>query len=201
MITAKDILTNDEIEEIYKDIRTNPKYVKHAQLQQKYKAQGKLLQAALEGKILKEMEIAVFEMTAREYIKSHLKMIDLDNQMTEDDRKKVKILSSSLYMLSDVVTSMILEINSTLSKYTKHKLHEFDNLQNALKESKVCISRFDNRMNDEKISSLFGDCADNLYELIYNKSSSYQNKLEKYLKTKEDAKGANKKVKRNAEVA
>ena len=49
-------LNQQTIEEIYKDIRSSKQYMKHAQLQNQYKKSGQWAKAALEGKILKEME-------------------------------------------------------------------------------------------------------------------------------------------------
>ena len=44
----------------------------------------------------------------------------------------------------------------------------------------MLVSKFDNQINDEKASFLFGQMSDNLYEMVYNKASSYVNKLRSY---------------------
>ena len=57
---------------------------------------------------------------------------------------------------------------------------EYNKLQNALNEAKSCVRVFDNLTNDEKVINMFGDGCDNLYKLVFNKASSFVNKVKKY---------------------
>lgn len=98
-------------------------------------------------------------------------------------------------MLSDVLDSYIMDLNQLMKKHTDHRVYGFDKLNQAVKEAKKVVAHFDVTINDEKAASLFGDFADDLYKLIFNKSSSYYNKL------KNHAEKANKNTPQDAKVA
>lgn len=188
-------LSQQTIEEIYKDIRSSKQYMKHAQLQNQYKKSGQWARAALEGKILKEMENAVWAEVAKQYIDRTQMTYDLIASMSEGDRHNMNILANAIVMLADVLDVLVMDTNSILKKYVSGRSTEFDKLKTALSEAKGIVSYFDNKIADEKAASMFGDCSDNLYKLVFNKASSYVNKLKKY------EEGLNKKTARISKVA
>ena len=188
-------LNQQTIEEIYKDIRSSKQYIKHAQLQSQYKKSGQWARAALEGKILKEMEQAVWAEVAKQYIDRTQLTMDVVASMSDDDRHKMNIFANAIVMLADVLDNLVMDTDSILKKYVSGKNTEFDKLKSALSEAKGIVSYFDNKIADEKAADMFGQCSDNLYKLIFNKASSYVNKLKKYEEK------LNSKTSRNAEVA
>ena len=181
-------LSKETIAEIYREIRSDKRYMKHAELQRKYKLQGKWVQATLEGKIMIEMERAVWNEVAKKYIDRTRITADVILSMSEEDRHKMNILANSIVMLADVLDNLVMDTNSTLQKYVSGKSTEFDNLKAALGEAKGIVSYFDNKIADEKAADMFGQISDKLYKLIFNQASLYVNKLEKY------AEGLNKKA-------
>lgn len=188
-------LTQQTIDEIYREIRSDKRYMKHAELQRKYKLQGKWVQAALEGKIMIEMERAVFNEVAKQYIDRTRITAEAIMSMSDEDRHKMNILANSIVMLADVLDNLVMDTDSILKKYVTGKNTEFDKLKSALSEAKGIVSYFDNKIADEKAAAMFGTAADNLYKLIFNKASSYVNKLKKYEES------VAKKIARNAKVA
>lgn len=188
-------LNQQTIEEIYKDIRSSKQYIKHAQLQSQYKKSGQWARAALEGKILKEMEQAVWAEVAKQYIDRTQLTMDVVASMSDDDRSKMNILANAIVMLADVLDNLVMDTDSILKNYVSGKNTEFDKLKSALSEAKGIVSYFDNKIADDKAASMFGDCSDNLYKLVFNKASSYVNKLKKYEES------VNKKVARLSKVA
>lgn len=188
-------LNQQTIEEIYKDIRSSKQYMKHAQLQNQYKKSGQWAKAALEGKILKEMEQAVWAEVAKQYIDRTQITMDVVASMSDEDRHKMNILANAIVMLADVLDNLVMDTDSILKKYVSGKNTEFDKLKSALAEAKGIVSYFDNKIADEKAADMFGQCSDNLYKLIFNKASSYVNKLKKYEEK------LNSKTLRNTEVA
>jgi hypothetical protein len=188
-------LSKETIAEIYREIRSDKRYMKHAELQRKYKLQGKWAQAALEGKIMLELERAVWNEVAKQYIDRTQITTDVILSMSEEDRHKMNVLTNSIVMLADVLDNLVMDTNSTLQKYVSGKSTEFDNLKAALGEAKGIVRYFDNKIADEKAADMFGQISDRLYKLIFNQASSYVNKLEKY------AEELNKKAASVSEVA
>lgn len=188
-------LNQQTIEEIYKEIRSHKDYMKHAKLQNEYKRRGQWAKAAMEGKILKDMEQAVWAEVAKQYIDRTQITMDVVASMSDEDRHNMNILANSIVMLADVLDNLVMDMDSILKKYVTGKNTEFDKLKSALSEAKGIVSYFDNKIADEKAADMFGRCSDNLYKLIFNKASSYVNKLEKY------AEEINKKAASVSEVA
>ena len=191
----ENFLTKEQIEEIYKDIYAQPEYRRLAEKHKKFKISGNIAQALIYAKKMKDYEIGVFEGIARRYIDANRITCDWLSAMPENDRKFLSILSYAVYMLSDVLDSYIMDLNQLMKKHTDHKVYGFDKLNQAVKEARKVVTHFDGTITDEKATSLFGDFADDLYKLIFNKSSSYYNNLKKYEES------INKKAARNAEVA
>lgn len=191
----ENFLTKEQIEEIYKDIYAQPEYRKMAEKHKKFKISGNIAQALIYAKKMKDYEVGVFEGIARRYINANRITCDWLSAMPDSDRKFLSILSYAVYMLSDVLDSYIMDLNQLMKKHTDHRVYGFDKLNQAVKEAKKVVAHFDVTINDEKAASLFGDFADDLYKLIFNKSSSYYNKL------KNHAEKANKKTSQDAKVA
>lgn len=189
------MLSESDIKEIYKDIYASREYRKMADKYQQLNIQGNYAKAAICAKKMKEYEIGVFEGIARKYIDKNRLMHDWVSAMSEQDRKNLSILSYSIFMLSDVLETFIFDVNSLLKKYSDRKTVGFDKLNEALKEARKVVAHFDATMDDDKASYIFGDCSDNLHKLIFNKASSYMNKLKAY------AKETNKNTPRDAKVA
>lgn len=191
----ENILTKEAIEEIYKDIYASKEYRKLADKHQQLIKTGKVAQSVIYAKKMKDYEVGVFEGIARRYIDAHRITCDWVSAMPENDRKNLSILSYAVYMLSDVLDNYIMDLNLLMKKHTDHRVYGFDKLNQAVKEARKVVVHFDGTIGDEKATSLFGDVSDYLYKLIFNKSSSYYNKLKKH------EKNVNKKAPRNAKVA
>ena len=191
----ENVLAKEEIEEIYKEIRMNPNYQKHAKLHHEYMKSSQFVKAAIEAKTMKDIEVMVFTELAKQRVNTIRVVKEKISLMSEEDRNFLNITSNALRMLSDLVEVFIMDANSILAKYDLNGIKEYDKLKVALAESKACVKTFDTLTNDDKITSLFGDCADNLYKMVFNKASSFVNKVKKY------EEGINKKTSRNAKVA
>lgn len=191
----KDILSEIDIKEIYKDIYASPEYRKMKEKYHKFRIQGNFAQMLVMSKKMKDYEVGVFEGIARRYIDRNRIVNDCLASMSVEDRKNLSIMSYGVYMLADVLEIFIMDINQLMKKNTEQRVCGFDKLKKALKEASKVVSHFDTTMSDEKASSMFGDASDNLYKLTFNKASSYYNKLKKH------AESVNKKTARNAKVA
>ena len=189
------MLSNIDIEEIYKDIYAQPEYRKLAEKHKKFKISGNIAQAFIYAKKMKDYEIGVFEGIARRYIDANRITCEWVSAMPKENRRMLSVLSYAVYMHSDVLESYIMDLNGLMKKNTGRRVCGFDKLNEAVKEAKKVVTNFDKAINDEKATTLFGNMTDDLYKLIFNKSSSYYNKLNKYAET------VNKKAASGTEVA
>lgn len=141
-----------------------------AEKHKKFKLSGNIAQALIYAKKMKDYEVGVFEGIARRYINVNRITCDWLSAMSESDRKFLSILSYAVYMLSDVLDGYIMDLNQLMKKHTDHRVYGFDKLNQAVKEAKKVVAHFDVTINDEKATSLFGDFADDLYKLVFNKA-------------------------------
>jgi hypothetical protein len=188
-------LSQETIEEIYKDIRVSPKYMKHANQYSYLIKNGRYIEAAKEAKIMKNIEEEIFSEIAKSYINSNAYTVGVINSMKEEDRHKMNIIANAMFLLSDVLNVFVIDANSILHKYGLWKMKDYEKIQELLLETNKKVAHFDQVMKDDKASSLFGDSSDKLYKLVFNQANSYVTKLKKY------EEGLNKKIARNAEVA
>ena len=137
----------------------------------------------------------VFSVIAKKYINRHNIMQGVVDCMGDEDKEKMNIYANALYLLSDVLDSMILDTNDILKKYDACDASGFDKLSSVLKETKGLVAHFYTLMDDKRATDIFGDCSYKLYKLVFNQSSSYVNKLKRY------AEDVNKKSARVSEVA
>lgn len=172
------ILSKENIKAIYYEIYASRQYREMIDKFQKHNLNGNLVQATLMARKMKEYEIKVFEGIAKKYISINNVTDDIISSMNENDRKILNVLSNGLYLISDVINSIVIDVNTILNKYSNGKACNFDKLQELLMETKGLIKHFDTNLDHEKASILFGSMSDNLYKMIYNKANSYINKLE-----------------------
>jgi hypothetical protein len=174
------ILSKDEIEQIYKEIRLNPEYLKHQHKYNQWVRQGDYMKAHFEQKVMKEMEIKTFEIVAKQRINIWEIVKEKIAHIPDEDKQYLNISSNALRMIADVIEVFIMDINTIMKRNGLNDVDEYNKLQNALNEAKSCVRVFDNLTNDEKVINMFGDGCDNLYKLVFNKASSFVNKVKKY---------------------
>jgi hypothetical protein len=182
-------------EQILAEVRKNPLYITMKENYETNKRRGNIAQACLYFKKMKQFEADKFVEAAHVVAQKQKFVDDFVNSLNEDDRKNMNILANAMVMLSDVLETMIFDVNTILKKYNASKMTEFNKLSALLKETKGFVRHFDTRLNDEEASFMFGQMSDNLYEMIFNKSASFVRKLKAYEKKR------NKNTPRNAEVA
>lgn len=176
----KEILSKEEVDSIYKEIRLSPEYKKHADLYAAYVRKGQYTKSMYEAGLMKRFEVETFEKVAKERINIWKEVQKKIDAMSNEDKHTMNILSNALRMMSDVVEVFIRETNSILKKYELNNMQEYDKLEQASQEAYKCVRRFETYTQDEKVTNLFGDGCDNLYKLIFNKASSFVNKVKKH---------------------
>lgn len=175
-------LSESQLREVYKDIRNLPVYQKHSLLYKQNLSQFKYIEAKKHAEIMKAIETQAFAQIEKKYIDVNMEADMAIESMSYEDVQTMNILSNAMCMLSDVLNNFVINTNAIFQKYNMDKCTRYENLKNLLKETNMLVSKFDNQMNDEKASFLFGQMSDNLYEMVYNKASSYVNKLRSYEK-------------------
>ena len=167
------VITEDVRKNVMREIYANPIYINLNKKYQRYRKQGDFAQALVYSK-------KMFAMLAQRYINKHNIMQGIVDSMNEEDKQKMNILANAMYLLSDVLDSMITDTNRILKKYDACDTTGFDKLSKALKETQGLVAHFDTLMDNDKASTMFGECSDKLYKLVFNQSSSYVNKLKRY---------------------
>lgn len=173
-------ITEERRKNVMREIYANPIYINLNKKYQRYRKQGDFAQALVYSKKMKNFEDEVFAMIAQKYINKHNIMQGIVDSMSEEDKQKMNIYANALYLLSDVLDSMILDTNDILKKYDACDASGFDKLSSVLKETKGLIAHFYTLMDDKRATGIFGDCSYKLYKLIFNQASSYVNKLRRY---------------------
>lgn len=173
-------ITEDVRKNVMREIYANPIYINLNKKYQRYRKQGDFAQALVYSKKMKNFEDEVFAMIAQRYINKHNIMQGIVDSMNEEDKQKMNILANAMYLLSDVLDSMITDTNRILKKYDACDTTGFDKLSKALKETQGLVVHFDALMDNDKASGIFSNCSDKLYKLVFNQSSSYVNKLKRY---------------------
>lgn len=188
-------ITEDVRQNVMREIYANPTYISLNKKYQQHRKQGNFAQALVFSKKMKNFEMEVFSVIAKKYINRHNIMQGVVDSMGSDDREKMNIYANALYLLSDVLDSMILDTNGILRKYDACDASGFDKLSSVLKETKGMIAHFYTLMDDSRATDIFEECSYKLYKLVFNQASSYVNKLRRY------AEDSNKKAARLSEMA
>ena len=175
-----DVILEDIRKCVLKELYENPIYTdlrnKHRDfLKKRLYAQAVILKNKMES-----FEKKAFEQTEKWYIERHKRMDSVVASMSKDDRNQMNVLANAMYVISDVLDCMITNTNGILSKYGANNTAEFNRLREVMKETTWYVAHFDTLMDNQKASNLFGEASDRLYNLAYNQSSSYVNKLKRY---------------------
>lgn len=168
------------IEKTYEDIHKQKSYIKLKETHKALLSRKNFAQAMLIAQKMKDYEVDVFEGVLRSYLGKRRISEDIVKSMSIEDRKKMNILANSMLLLSDVLDAMTMDAQSIMKKYTGGRITDFEKLNNVLKETKPLVSYFDNQLKDEKAQTIFGECSDNLYKMVFNKASSFVNKLKRH---------------------
>lgn len=187
---------NPEIHrQVMLDIYAMPAYRELLEKQRDFMKAGLYANAIMIGQRMEKIKEKVYLEIAKKYISSEAYANQIIASFSEEERREMTILANALYLMSDTLDSMVMEIHSILKKRGLDEDSHFDKLSTVLKECKKAVYRFDTLLNDDYASKLAGDMSDSMYKLVYNKASSFSKKLKDY------AEKTNKKAARNAKVA
>ena len=188
-------ITPEIDKQVMLDIYAMPDYRKLLEKQREFMKAGLYANAIVIGQRMEKIKERVYLEIAKKYISSEAYANQVIASFSEEERREMTILANALYLMSDTLDSMVMEIHSILKKRGLDEDSHFDKLSTVLKESKKAVYRFDMLLSDDYASKLAGDMSDSMYKLVYNKASSFSKKLKDY------AERADKKAARNAKVA
>lgn len=189
-------LPKDVEKMILKEIHGTEKYMKLAAAYQELRLRNKIMQAHALSKKMKEIEDQVFSEFLKETTAQRESMSNILSPMSEEDRTMMNSYANSLIMMADVIEVIIMEMNQKVKKYRPDmRIVMFDKLNHLCNECKKNVSMLDDTLKSDYATNLFGETADDLFEMVVNKAKSFCNKLKRYEER------VNKKTPRDAEVA
>lgn len=188
----ENVITPEIDKQVMLDIYAMPDYRKLLEKQREFMKAGLYANAIMIGQRMEKIKEMVYLEIAKKYISSEAYANQVIASFSEEEREKMTILANALYLMSDTLDSMVMEIHSILKKRGLDDDSHFDKLSSVLKESKKAVYRFDMLLSDDYASKLAGDMSDSMYKLVYNKASSFSKKLKDY---------AEKEAKKRAKVA
>ena len=174
------VILEDIRKSVLNEVYKNPIYADLRKKHQDFLKKRLYAQASILSEKMKSFEKRAFEQTEKWYVERHKKMHSVVESMNQDDKHQMNVLANAMYVISDVLDSMITNTNDILDKYGARNTTEFNRLREVMKETTWYVAHFDTLMDNNRASSLFGEASDKLYKLVYNQSSSYVNKLKRY---------------------
>lgn len=186
---TKEDLPKDVLRELQAEIDKEPKM---AALKQQWGAlvkKGLYAQALQVHRFIEKIENQVLDEYLREYTGEAERMDKLMLSMTDDDRERMNTNVNSIIFLCDMVETLVSDSNQLLHKYhPHHNLEMFDRLTEIGKEAKDHV-RFMASCTKELYQVTFADCADDLTEMVTNKTRSFMRKLRKKTEKVEEKQG------------
>lgn len=177
-----------QLEDVVKrELRKNSKYLA---LEKKYVAcvagRNYVMAMQLRDAMTKIENIVRAEILGR-YHKEAEQMRVLVRSMKEDDQMLMNVYGNLLCMLVDILDITIIDTNTLLRKYhPSFHIDMFDKIKQLGKECTMHVKMYDMAVKDEWHQNLYGDTADKMYKMCFNKSKSFINKLAKRAENEKD---------------
>lgn len=177
----KQELPKEALDIIRKQIQQNPRYIELSRKRNEFIKRGNYMMAMKTFEATSKVE----DLCKQEYMKVYANevrlMSDLVKTMSEDDQMLMNIYGNLLCMLVDITEISILNTNQLLHKYhPSYRMDMFDKIAELGEAAKNHVKIYDSVVRDDYHQNLYGDTADKMYELCFNKSKSFINKLQKH---------------------
>lgn len=191
-------LPKDIVETLLANVRRKPEYIKLMNNRAQYLNKRMYVKAASVEKAMKDIELMSIKLYFENMQKEQDRVNKLFASMKEEDSDMLSAYTFAIGMCSDVIESMIMEIDSIYKKYNAPPITAHFKAMRALcSEAKTQVRYFDGSLTtDDFYASSFGDACDNLLELAVNKSKGFIRRVRKH-----NEKNANKEASRNSKVA
>ena len=133
---------------------------------------GRYVVAAMLAKDIKEIEKKVLQNCIDEWQHQRKTVAEIMANCTKEELHEHNVLVNMLYVLTDMIESSVMDLNDIISKYDpKRKVILFDELNACLKQTKIVMKDMAGA-TDNIYQIQFGDTADDIRQLIFNKVSS-----------------------------
>ena len=133
---------------------------------------GRYVVAAMLAKEIKELEEAVLKNCINEWQHQRKTVAEIMKDCSKEELHEHNVLVNMLYVLTDILESSVMDLNDIISKYDpKRKVILFDELNACLKQTKIVMKDMAGA-TDNIYQIQFGDTADDIRQLIFNKVSS-----------------------------
>lgn len=179
-ITIEDIPKKLE-EELRQAIRDTDQFVKLKQRHGKLLMAGRFVEATRLAKELKGIEDKALIEHLKCLAQRTVSMQKITAMMTEEDQNEFAALSNGIMFAADMIETFVSEMNQKVHKYASDVTMPINEELNAVSgkahEMIRLLSRYD---KNEYFVNNYGDTADKLYEMVYNKAVSFARKMRKH---------------------
>ena len=111
--------------------------------------------------------------------KEQVEMRTLLLNMPDDERHRMNVYVTGIIMLCDLIETYQMDAEAILNKYhPESRIVMYDKFKEVAKEAKEQV-RYMGKVTELLYQEKFGDCADNLNTMVYNKVNSFIKKMER----------------------
>lgn len=163
-----------------KRIRNSAEYKKLEEKKCKLYMSFRFAEAASVVKMMKDVEDKAVESMVKEYEGEFRKVSELVRAMNDDDRERMNIYGNMLVMICDILETTNIEMNQLLKKYhPTYNIETFNKVTALGKEAHERVKMLVAYQYDSWYTNTYGNTADSLYEMTYNKVKSFIGKIKK----------------------
>lgn len=165
-------------QEIRDSIRRDKQFMKVSDQWSALIKSGQYARAMEVKKLMDSIEEKTLNLYIKEYIRENTEpMINLLKHMTIEDVEEWNVNVNAIILLCDMVETLVSECNQTLHKYhPDYNLEMFDRI-NELGEEVHNQVKFMSACTSMMYQTNFGDAADNIFEMVMNKSRAFSRRM------------------------
>lgn len=148
---------------------------------------GQYVRAMKVKKLMDEIENKTLALYVKEYVRENSEpMINLLKEMSVEDVEEWNVNVNAIILLCDMVEILVSECNQTLHKYhPDYRLEMFDKIDELGEEVHNQV-KFMSACTSMMYQTNFGDAADNIFEMVMNKSRAFSRRMIRLNQEKEN---------------
>lgn len=138
----------------------------------KYRQRGQYIQAMQMRAKIEDVKARVFDKFVARLDRTAERVNLYDTKMTPAQRETMNTLCVTLFMACDIIDSAVVDMKETIKAVdAKMEFILFDDIKQVIEQARAKIQLM-NSASDVAQNVIWGDTADNMYEMIQNKARS-----------------------------
>lgn len=138
----------------------------------KYRQRGQYIQAMQMRAKIEDVKARVFDKFVARLDRTAERVNLYDTKMTPAQRETMNTLCVTLFMACDIIDSAVVDMKETIKAVdATMEFILFDDIKQVIEQARAKI-QFMNSASDVAQNVIWGDTADNMYEMMQNKARS-----------------------------